>query len=185
MYSWPSSIHIQSLKAILATVAMATLKNLSFFGENAHFQLLWEKFWARKTRVAPLNAASHAHSKALQPFFRISYRFRAIDLWTLVARGHEIWRNHWPHATAEATITKFGTVIELIKTNIFYHYAKSLSLMPWVPDEKNWFSAKNVIFSEGDSGAEKRQRVEFWNLAWWYTSMSTTFRYVTPNLYLW
>ena len=39
MYSWPSSTHLQNFVMVTLAVAMATLKNLSFFGKNGHFQL--------------------------------------------------------------------------------------------------------------------------------------------------
>ena len=58
----------------------------------------------------------------------------------------EFSRYHWRGKTAAARILKFGMVIELIKTNILYNYAKALSRIPWVPEGKNCFSAKNTIF---------------------------------------
>ena len=58
----------------------------------------------------------------------------------------EFSRHHWRGKTAAARILKFSMVIELIKTNILYNYAKALSRIPWVPEGKNCFSAKNTIF---------------------------------------
>ena len=63
------------------------------------------------------------------------FELLTFELW--LSGGHEISRDHWRHVTAEGRITKFGTVIELTKTNIFYLYTKVLSLILWVPDEKN------------------------------------------------
>ena len=58
----------------------------------------------------------------------------------------EFSRYHWRGKTAAARILKFGMVIELIKTNILYNYAKALSRIPWVPEGNNCFSAKYTFF---------------------------------------
>ena len=58
----------------------------------------------------------------------------AFDVW--LPGGHEIWRDCWCYVTAQARITKFCTLIELIKRNIFYHYVIALSLVLWLPEVK-------------------------------------------------
>ena len=62
------------------------------------------------------------------------FELLAFDIW--LPGGHEIWRDCWCDVTAQARITKFCTLIELIKRNIFYHYVIALSLVLWLPEVK-------------------------------------------------
>ena len=146
MYSYLSSTQMQNFVMVTLAVAMTTLKNLSFFGKNGHFQPRWEKFWARKTGVAPLIAASHADSKSFSRFSVSLTVFEIFGSEDRVPGTPEFSRYYWRSKTAAARILKFGMVIELIKTNSLYNYAKALSRIPWVPEGKNCFSAKNTIF---------------------------------------
>ena len=59
----------------------------------------------------------------------------------------EFSRYHWRGKTAAARLSKFGMVIELIKANILYHYAKALSRIPWVPEGKKLFFGQKHDFS--------------------------------------